>query len=248
MTVDKKAPPQKAMLLAAGLGTRMGSITEDRPKPLIEVDGRALIDHALDRLEGTGVGEVVINTHYLAEQLEGHLTGRKTPKIEFSREADLLNTGGGIKNALAAFGDAPFFAINTDALWLNGPFDALSRMTATWNDKTMDGLLLLHSTVDAYGYTGTGDFNADGDGKLVRRLQSEVSPWLFTGIQMLHPRLFKGAPKGAFSLNHLYDKAIEDGRLFGAVHDGEWFHVGTPEGLKRAETYMQIRYAGIRHR
>jgi len=248
MTVDKKAPPQKAMLLAAGLGTRMGSITEDRPKPLIEVDGRALIDHALDRLEGIGVGEVVINTHYLAEQLEGHLTGRKTPKIEFSREADLLNTGGGIKKALAFFGDAPFFAVNTDALWLNGPFDALSRMAATWNDKTMDGLLLLHSTVDAYGYTGTGDFNADGDGKLVRRLQSEVSPWLFTGIQMLHPRLFKGAPKGAFSLNHLYDKAIEDGRLFGAVHDGEWFHVGTPEGLKRAETYMQIRYAGIRHR
>ncbi len=240
--------PTKAMLLAAGLGTRLRPMTENRPKPLIEVDGRALIDHTLDRLQETGVGEVVINTHYLAEQLEGHLTGRKAPKIEFSRETDLLDTGGGIKQALAFFGDAPFFAVNTDALWLNGPFDALSRMAATWNDKTMDGLLLLHSTIDAYGYTGTGDFNADGDGKLVRRLESEVSPWLFTGIQMLHPRLFKGAPEGAFSLNHLYDKAMEDGRLFGAVHDGEWFHVGTPEGLQQAETYMQIRYAGIRRR
>ena len=241
-------PSDKAMVLAAGLSTRLRPMTDDTPKPLIEVDGRALIDHALDRLEESGVTDVVINTHYLADQLESHLQGRKSPKLEFSREPDLLDTGGGIKKVLSFFGDAPFFTVNTDALWLNGPFDALKRMADTWNDETMDGLLLLHSTVDAYGYRGLGDFNAGGDGLLTRRPESEVSPWLFTGIQMLHPRLFKDSPDDAFSLNLLFDRAMEAERLFGALHDGEWFHVGTPEGLEQAETYKHFRYAGVKHR
>ena len=241
--------PYKAMVLAAGLGTRLKPVTDTLPKALVQVDNRALIDHALDRQEAVGVGEVVVNTHYLAEQLQAHLSGRKSPVLQISHEDDLLDTGGGIAKALPLLGDDPFLAVNADAFWLNGPYDALQRMAHTWDDDTMDGLLLLHSTVEAYGYTGLGDFCAPlGDGVLTRRLEGEVSPWLFTGIQMLHPRLFKTAPDGAFSLNLLYDRAIESGRLLGVVHDGEWFHVGTPQGLEEAETYMHLRYAGKERR
>ena len=241
--------PYKAMVLAAGLGTRLKPVTDTLPKALVQVDNRALIDHALDRLEAVGVGEVVVNTHYLAEQLQAHLSGRKSPVLQISHEDDLLDTGGGIAKALPLLGDDPFLAVNADAFWLNGPYDALQRMAHTWDDDTMDGLLLLHSTVEAYGYTGLGDFCAPlGDGVLTRRLEGEVSPWLFTGIQMLHPRLFKTAPDGAFSLNLLYDRAIESGRLLGVVHDGEWFHVGTLQGLEEAETYMHLRYAGKERR
>ena len=241
--------PYKAMVLAAGLGTRLKPVTDTLPKPLVQVDNRALIDHALDRLEAVGVGEVVVNTHYLAKQLQAHLSGRKSPVLQISHEDDLLDTGGGIAKALPLLGDDPFLAVNADAFWLNGPYDALQRMAHTWDDDTMDGLLLLHSTVEAYGYTGLGDFCAPlGDGVLTRRLEGEVSPWLFTGIQMLHPRLFKTAPDGALSLNLLYDRAIESGRLLGVVHDGEWFHVGTPQGLEEAETYMHLRYAGKERR
>ena len=241
--------PYKAMVLAAGLGTRLKPVTDTLPKALVQVDNRALIDHALDRLEAVGVGEVVVNTHYLAEQLQAHLSGRKSPVLQISHEDDLLDTGGGIAKALPLLGDDPFLAVNADAFWLNGPYDALQRMAHTWDDDTMDGLLLLHSTVEAYGYTGLGDFCAPlGDGVLTRRLEGEVSPWLFTGIQMLHPRLFKTAPDGALSLNLLYDRAIESSRLLGVVHDGEWFHVGTPQGLEEAETYMHLRYAGKERR
>ncbi len=241
--------PKTAMVLAAGLGTRLKPVTDTLPKPLVKVDEKTLIDHALDRLEAVGVGEVVVNTHYLAEQMEGHLKGRKSPAIQISHEDGLLDTGGGIAKALPLLGDDPFFAVNADAFWLNGPYDALQRIADTWDDDAMDGLLLLHSTVEAYGYTGLGDFCAPlGDGVLTRRLEGEVSPWLFTGIQILHPRLFNGAPDGAFSLNVLYDQAIEAERLHGIVHDGEWFHVGTPQGLEEAETYMHLRYAGNKRR
>jgi MurNAc alpha-1-phosphate uridylyltransferase len=243
-----KKTPRKAMLLAAGLGTRLKPVTDTLPKPLIEVDGRALIDHALDRLEAAGVTDVVVNTHHLADRVEAHLKGRTSPAIRLSPEKELLETGGGIASALTLLGDGPFFTVNADAFWLNGPFDALKRLADTWDDARMDGLLLLHSTVEAYGYTGRGDFRAGGDGLLERRPETEVSPWLFTGIQILHPRLFKDAPKGAFSLNRLYDQAIEAERFYGAVHDGEWFHVGTPEGLKEAETFMHLRYAGTKRR
>ena len=235
---------KKAMVLAAGLGTRMRPVTDTLPKPLIEVDGRALIDHALDRMQAAGVTEAVVNTHHLADQVEAHLKDRTAPSIKLSPEKKLLETGGGIANALALLGDGPFFTVNADAFWLNGPLDALKRLSDAWDDKKMDGLLLLHSTVEAYGYTGQGDFLAAGDGLLQRKPEAEVSPWLFTGIQILHPRLFNDAPKGAFSLN----RAIEAGRLYGVVHDGEWFHVGTPEGLEEAETYMHLRYAGNKHR
>lgn len=248
----KQLIPQKAMILAAGLGSRMRPITDTIPKPLITVDNKTLIDHVLDRLESAGVREVVINTYYLAEQLEDHLKKRKSPKIRISRENQLLDTGGGVNNALRLLDDAPFYVINSDAFWLDGPFDTLVRLAETWEENAMDVLLLLHSTVEAYGYKGQGDFCSDSVGCLNRRLEGQVSPWLFTGIQLLHPRLFNNAPKRAFSLNELYDKAIETERLFGTVHDGEWFHVGTPEGLEETNTYMQQRYAkkrpGTRHR
>jgi len=239
---------EKAMVLAAGLGTRLRPVTETLPKPLVEIDGRALIDHVLDRLDAAGIKEVVVNTHHLADQVEKQLEGRSSPKIRLSPEKELLETGGGVAKALGMLGNQPFFVVNVDALWLNGPFDALVRMASTWDDSRMDGLLMLHSTVDAYGYRGIGDFCADGNGLLTRRPEGEVSPWLFTGIQILHPRLFADAPDGVFSLNVLYDRVIEEKRLYGTVHDGEWFDVGTPKGLEEAEAYMRLRFAGTKHR
>ncbi len=240
--------PTHGMVLSAGLGLRMRPITEKMPKPLIPVAGRALVDHAIDRLADTGVEQVVVNTHYLADKIESHLGRRKSPAIAFSPEPVLLETGGGVKAALALLGEAPFYVVNGDAFWLNGSVDALGRLAEIWDDASMDALLLLHSTVDAYGYDRRGDFGCAPDGLLTRRPECGVSPWLFTGIQLLHPRLFEASPDGAFSLNLLYDQAIEAARLFGVVHDGEWFHIGTPDGLAAAETYLSVRFAGIERR
>lgn len=237
-----------AIVLAAGLGTRMRPLTDTLPKPLIKVGGRALIDHTLDRLVNNGVKTAVVNLHHLAPKVEAHLKKRTSPKIVFSREPDILDTGGGIVNALPLLGDAPFFAANGDILWLNGPRSALRRMVEAWDDEKMDGLLLMHNTVDAYGYTGMGDFTLDPDGLLGLRPERELSPFLYTGVQILHPRLFKDVPDGPFPLNILYERAIEAERLYGIVHDGEWFHIGTPEGLTEAEAYMTERYAGKKRR
>lgn len=247
MTV-KPATITHGMVLAAGLGERMRPLTNKTPKPMLKVAGCPLVDHALDRLEDAGVERAVVNTFYLADILEEHLAGRPSPYITISREEERLETGGGIQKALRHLGSGPFYVANGDALWLNGPTDALVRMADLWDDDTMDGLLLLHSTVEAYGYSGRGDFLADPDGRLSRRPEMEVCPYLFTGIQILHPRLFEQAPDGVFSLNVLYDHAMERDRLFGVVHDGEWFHIGTPEGLTEAEDYMKHRYAGVQHR
>lgn len=248
MSPRGSSTPTHAMVLAAGLGTRMKPITDDLPKPMIEVAGRTLVDHVIDRLEEAGVTDVVVNLHHFADRLESHLKARSSPNIVFSPEPELLETGGGVRNALPLLGTDPFYVINSDALWLNGPMNTFERMVQVWNPETMDGLLLLHSTVDAYGYRGRGDFCADADGKLTRRPEMEVSPWLFTGIQLFHPRLFENAPEGAFSLNQLYDQALEAERLYGIIHDGEWFHVGTPAGLAEAETYLNTRFAGVKHR
>ncbi|HEX9701918.1 MAG TPA: nucleotidyltransferase family protein [Rhodospirillales bacterium] len=248
MSGNAGAAPKRAMILAAGLGTRMRPVTDRLPKPLIAVHGRALIDHALDRLLDVGVETVVVNTHYMADKIEAHLKTRARPKIAFSPEPELLDTGGGVRNALPMLDGDPFYAVNADAFWLNGPSDALKRMADTWRDDRMDGLLLLHSTVDAYGYIGVGDFLATDEGLLTRRPEVEVSPWLFTGIQILHPRLFDGAPDSAFSLNVLFDRAIAGRRLYGVVHDGEWFHVGNQAGLDAAESFMQIRFPDAKKR
>ena len=239
---------KRAMVLAAGKGLRMRPITKKTPKPMITLNGQPLIDHVLDRLSDTGVYEAVINTHHLGEQIERHLYARTSPKITFSKEVELLETGGGIKNALNILGDKPFFAVNTDVFWLNGPSDALGRLSNIWDPEKMDALLLLHSTINAYGYSGKGDFNCDPSGQLSRRPESEVVPWLFTGIQILKPEVLLGMPEGPFSLNLVFDHLLETKRLYGVIHDGEWFHVGTPQGLADAEAYLKVRYPVVKYR
>ena len=242
--------PRRAMVLAAGRGERMAPLTDTLPKPLIEVGGRALVDRVIDRLIESGVEAVAVNLHHLGNLIEDHL-GRRAAggaKISFSPEDILLDTGGGVAGALPLLGREPFFVANADVMWLNGRDDALGRLAGAWDDRLMDALLLIHSTVEAHGYEGAGDFTVDPKGKLARRPQDEVAPFVFTGVQIFHPRLFEGAPDGPFSLNLLYDKAISEDRLYGVVHDGEWFHVGTPRGLEEAEAYMKSRHAGIRRR
>lgn len=237
------------IVLAAGLGLRMRPLTDTTPKPLVKVAGRTLLDRALDRFADAGVERAVVNVHHLADQVIDHMQERDTPAIVISDETEtLLETGGGIKKALDVLGPEPFFAANSDAILLNANTSALGRLMARWDDNAMDGLLLLHSTVEAYGYDGPGDFEADPLGRLKRRGEGMVSPYLFTGVQLLHPRLFDGAPDGPFSMNILYDRALAAKRLFGVIHDGDWFHVGDAEGLAQAEAYMADPYPGVRHR
>ena len=233
--------PERAMVLAAGLGTRLRPITDNLPKPLVKVAGKPMIDTVLDRLAAVGVREAVVNTHYRGEMIEAHLKDRRAPRIRFSHEPEILETGGGIRQALPHLGPGPFYAVNAKIYWLDGNVDALIRLATAWDDAAMDGLLLLHPTVSAVGYDGQGDFQLDQTGRVRRRRPWEVAPFLFTGIQMLHPRLFDGAPDGAFSLNLLYDRAIEAGRLYGLRHDGEWFHVSTPRHLAEVESEIAAR-------
>ena len=240
--------PQRAMILAAGHGLRMRPITNKTPKPMIKVNGQPLLTHALNRLEAIGVTDVVINTHHFASKIERHYSEYNGATLHFSREENLLETGGGVKKALSMLGDDPFFVVNSDAFWLNGPTNSLERLAVQWTPNKMDALLMLHSTVDAYGYDGLGDFHCEADGKLIRRVEQEIAPWLFAGVQILDPKTFKDAPKGSFSLNWIYDRALEAGRLFGIIHDGEWFHIGTPHGLNEAERYMQTTFAETKHR
>lgn len=227
--------PQRAMVLAAGLGERMRPITDNLPKPLVELHGTTLLDLILDRIDAAGVPEVVINLYYLGEMIEAHLKNRKQPHITFSPEAKRLETGGGVRNALPLLGEDPLFAINGDVCWLDGPTPALRRLSDAWDDENMDVLLLMQPTAFAVGYDGAGDFILSPEGCLRRRGEREVAPFVFAGIQILHPRIFKDTPEGPFSLNLIYDKAIETERLWGLRHDGEWFHIGTPEGLQEVE-------------
>lgn len=223
MTIDR------AMVLAAGLGKRMRPLTEDRPKPLVELAGRTLLDRALDHLDEAGIAGIVVNTHYRGEMIAAHLAGR--PGIVLSPEDELLETGGGIVRALPHLGGGPFVVVNSDAVWSDGQVPALRRLMAQWDDARMDALLLLYPTVACSGILDRGDFHMEPDGRLRRRTEGEVAAFVFTGIQILHARLFDGAPQGPFSLNLLYDRAREAERLYGLRHDGEWFHVGTPEEL-----------------
>ena len=227
-----------AMILAAGLGKRMQPLTERRPKPLIELAGQTLIDRVLRHLSAAGVARIVVNTHYKAEMLKEHLAQRDD--IVLSPEPDLLETGGGVKKALRHFGRDPFFVVNSDAVWLDGPTPALARMSNAWVDDDMDALLLLQRTIAIRGEAGRGDYFLDSEGHAARRQEGAIAPFLFAGVQVLHPRLFTDSPSGPFSLNTLYDRAEKAGRLHGIVHDGGWFHVGTPEQRKLAE-YEIIR-------
>ncbi len=241
--------PKTAVVLAAGLGLRMRPLTDNTPKPLIEVAGRTLLDHCLDRLVAAGTEKAVVNVHYLGEQIARHLKGRDDLEIIISEETDLLlDTGGGVAKALSHLGPDPFFVVNADMLLLDGPGRALHRLGDAWRGDAMDAILMLHSTVEAYGYVGRGDFLIDSLGILERRPEREVSPYLFCGLQILHPRFLENPPARVFSLNALYDPAILTGRLFGIVNDGEWFHIGTPGGLSQAEDYLNQKFAGRRRR
>jgi MurNAc alpha-1-phosphate uridylyltransferase len=230
---------RKAMVLAAGLGTRMRPLTDDRPKPLLPLDGRSLLDHALDRLAETGVTEAVVNAHWFADKIAAAMAPRTHPRIHLQREEQLLETGGGVALALPHLGPDPFAVVNGDAFWLCGPTPALRRLAAAFDDDQMDGLLLLVRTTQVEGAVGRGDFMLDPLGRLRRPREREIAPYLFGGVQILSPRLFEGAPSGAFSLNCLYDRAIEAGRLYGLVHDGVWFHLSTPRDLGKAEEQLR---------
>jgi MurNAc alpha-1-phosphate uridylyltransferase len=199
------------------------------------VCGRSLLDRILDRLAAAGVETAVVNSHHLADQVEAHLDCRRSPRIEISREEELLETGGGVARALDRLGSGPFYVVNGDVLWLDGIRSPLERLAAGWRDADMDALLLLHPVTSALGYQGAGDFFLDQLGALRRRREQEVAPFVFTGLQVFHPRLFEGAPAAAFSLNVLYDRAEAAGRLYGIVHDGEWFHISSPATLAWAE-------------
>jgi MurNAc alpha-1-phosphate uridylyltransferase len=227
--------PQRAMVLAAGLGKRMRPLTDTIPKPMVEVAGRTLIDHVLDRFASVGVRDIVVNLHHLRAKLEAHLATRRDLRITLSPEHELLETGGGVTRALPLLGDAAFFAANADVLWYDGATPALARLAEMWDEDKMDALLLLQRTVTAHGYEGQGDYFLDPMGRARRRRGQAVAPYVFAGVQILHPRLFEDAPEGAFSLNRLYDRAEEAERLFGVAHDGLWFHVGTPDSIAATE-------------
>ena len=226
----------RAMVLAAGLGTRMRPLTETLPKPLVPVAGKALIDRVLDRLADAGVTKAVVNVHHKADAIEQHLTDRTRPQIEISDErGELLDTGGGVVKALPLLGEAPFFHVNSDTIWIEGVTPNFGRLAAMFDAEQMDTLLLLASTTASIGYEGRGDFSMGPDGRLRRRPEREVVPFVYAGAAILSPVMFSDAPKGAFSLNRMFDRAIEAGRLFGLRLEGTWMHVGTPAAIKAAE-------------
>ncbi len=236
-----------AMLLAAGIGTRMRPLTERTAKPLLPLGGRTLLDHALDRLAAAGVDRVVVNTHWHADLVETHLARRSGgPEIVLRPEDALLDTGGAVQAALAAgdLGDAPFFIINGDSFWLDGPTPTLDRVAAAFDRARHDTVLLVHRTFQVHGDVGLGDFAVDPWGALRRRREREVAPYIFAGVQLASPALFARAPAGPFSLNELWDDAIGTQRLLAVVHDGLWFHLSQPRDLSEAEAALHARETG----
>jgi MurNAc alpha-1-phosphate uridylyltransferase len=233
--------PHTAMIMAAGLGKRMRPLTATRPKPLIEVGGKALLDHVLERLRAAGVQRIVVNVHYLADALEAHLATRAHGmEVAISDERGLLmETGGGLVKAEPLIDCDPFLALNSDNLWIDGPADTLKLLASQWDGVKMDALLLVVPLANALNHKGMGDFRLDRSGRLRRRERSHVAPFVFTGIQMVAKRLLREAPDGPFSTNLLWDRAIEEGRCYGAVHQGLWFDVGTPQSIRLTETALK---------
>jgi N-acetyl-alpha-D-muramate 1-phosphate uridylyltransferase len=235
-----KQTPRNAMVLAAGMGTRMHALTEKMPKPLIKVAGKPLIDHVLDRLAAVGVARAVINVHHFAEQMQRHLAARARPQIVISDERGLLlGTGGGVNKALPELGDAPFFHINSDTLWIDGVKPNLQRLAEAFDPATMDALLLLAPAAGSIGYSGRGDFTMAPDGALQKRGERAVAPFVYAGAAILKPALFKDAPAGEFPLTLLFDRAGAAGRLYGLRLEGLWMHVGTPDAVALAEATIK---------
>jgi MurNAc alpha-1-phosphate uridylyltransferase len=224
------------MVLAAGIGIRMRPLTDRMPKPLVSVGGRALIDHVFDRLAEAGVERAVVNVHHFADQIERHLAGRVRPQVVISDERErLLDTGGGIVKSLATLGAEPFFLVNADTIWIEGVRPNLGRLAAAFDPAEMDGLLLLAPTATSIGYEGRGDYALTADGRLRRRGEREIVPFVYAGAGILSPSLFDNAPDGAFSLTRLFDRAEAQGRLHGLRLEGLWMHVGTPAAIAEAE-------------
>jgi N-acetyl-alpha-D-muramate 1-phosphate uridylyltransferase len=235
-TSHNKNSPPAAMVMAAGLGTRMQPLTKTRPKPLVQLNGTALIDYTLHRLAAHNIFPIVANVHYLPDMLEQHLRASSIADVIIADErAQLLDTGGGARANLDMLGPDPFFILNSDSLWIEEGEDNLTAMLASWDDTQMDCLMLLATVESSLGYSGKGDFNLDPDGHLSRRAHGGKTAYVHTGCCLIHPRLFANSPTGPFSLNLLWDEALENKRLFGLALNGLWLHIGTPEALRAAE-------------
>ncbi len=228
--------PRVAMVLAAGFGERMRPLTERLPKPLVPVAGKPLLDHVLDRLAAAGIERAVINVHYLADMIEKHVQGRTRPTITISDERQaLLDTGGGVVKALPALGPGPFIHVNSDTIWIDSVKPNLNRLAEAFDPARMDALLLLAPTAGSIGYSGSGDFVMATDGRLTRRSEREIAPFVYAGAAVLRPELFQDSPPGAFSLTRLFNRAEASGRLHGLRLEGVWMHVGTPAAIAEAE-------------
>lgn len=226
--------PETAMVLCAGRGTRLSPITDNMPKPMVPVGGVAILDRTLEHLKNAGVQRVVVNTHYLSDHVARHVERRRDPSITVIHEDAVLETGGGVKHALPHLGDEPFFVVNGDSVWLDGMRNALHRFADTWDSEKMDIQLLLYPFARVLGWHGYGDYTMDEIVRISSRDEARVAPYAYMGVSIVHPRIFADAPVGAFSMRVLYDRAEEQGRLFGALHDGLWYHISTPADLERA--------------
>ena len=233
--------PSTAMVMAAGKGTRMRPLTATRPKPLVEVAGETLLDHVLDHLRDAGVGRIVVNVHYLADAIEAHLK-RKARDLEVhisDERGALLETGGGLMRAKPLLGDEPFLCVNTDNVWLDGPVNSIRLMASQWNPEKMDVLMLMVPLARATNHNGKGDFHMDPLGRLSRRKHGRVAPYVWTGIQIIAPHILQDPPGEAFSTNIFWDRAVAEGRLYGVVHPGLWFDVGTPGAIPVTEAALE---------
>lgn len=228
--------PDSAFILAAGMGTRLRPYTDHAPKPLVRVGGKPIIDYALERIEAAGISRIAVNLHYRAEQLEGHLMARSGTRVRTIHEETLLDTGGGIKNALKLLGDKPFFVVSGDSIWTDAPgaVPALERMAAAWDERTMDMLILLQPLDRMVLTEGKGDYDLAADGRAVRSLDKNGA-YMWTSVRLCHPRLFNATPDGPFSFLMLLDRAEKQGRLFGLAHEGDWHHISTPADLEQVD-------------
>ena len=233
-----KLASDTAMVLAAGMGKRMRPLTATQPKPMVRVAGKPLLDHTLDRLADAGIARAVVNVHYLAEHIEAHVKDRAAPEVVISDEREeLLETGGGMVKAADLLPD-PFFSLNSDNIWLDGPRNAFADLSAVWDAERMDALLLLVPHPRALNYRGIGDFQLDPAGRVSRRAQGRIAPFIYTGVQLVSHRLMRDAPDGPFSTNVLWQRAIEEGRLHGISHTGVWFEVGDPTAIAPTEAWL----------
>ena len=248
MTVADQGIGQAGMVLCAGMGTRMRPLSLTTPKPLINVDGKPLIGHAVDQLANNGVTNIVINTHYLADQIDTWVREQHNPNISISDETgELLETGGGVAKAKNLLGPAPFFVLNSDAFWVDLPgVSTLEKMREMFDQDKLDFLLLLAKRQTAIGFDGNGDFFLSPEGVLQRRGEAKFSPLVFAGCYLMHPRVLVDYPSGPFSMNLLWNRALENGRISGLVHDGLWLHVGTPEAIEESERAIKRFHSDLK--